>query len=264
MLIDIVVHADFLCPWCYLEKRSLETAMDRFKTLHPSVDFRVIWKPYLLYPTVRKVDKRSLYTNIMSPEKLHSFINGVQAAGTRQGISFAVHGPTGPSQAAHRLSALVLRRLGPAAQGAVVETLYRGHFERGMDVSDTTWLVAVGKAAGLAEEAVLRVLRCDIMGSELEEEVRTAMACGVEAVPSVLVGGRFRVGGYQDADLFEGVFDTYVRERTEDMLAAAAMTMTTNTKTTMISPITTKSLPTTKRPISDWLQIVNDRISDAT
>ncbi|KAH6894398.1 thioredoxin-like protein [Thelonectria olida] len=243
MLIDIIVHADFLCPWCYLEKRSLETAMYKYKARHPEVDFRVVWKPYLLYPTIRKVDKRTLYTNIMSPEKLDSFINGVQTAGSRHGIAFAVHGQTGPSQSSHRLAALTLRTLGPLAQAAVVEALFRGHFERGMDVSDGTWLVAVGRSVGLQEKDVLKVLRCEDMGRELEREVRGAMSSGVVAVPSVLVGGRFRVGGYQNADLFEGVFDSYVKEQSEGRSAAATTTTTTVEGT----------------PDSDWLRVVTAR-----
>jgi predicted DsbA family dithiol-disulfide isomerase len=180
----------------------------------------------------------------MSPEKLDSFINGVQTAGSRHGIAFAVHGPTGPSQSSHRLTALTLRTLGPLAQAQVVEALFRGHFERGMDVSDSTWLVAVGRSVGLQEKDVLKVLRCEDMGRELEGEVRGAMRGGVEAVPSVLVGGRFRVGGYQSADLFEGVFDSYVREQSEGLpMTATAPTVVHGA------------------PDSDWLRLVNERMA---
>ncbi|KAK7421281.1 hypothetical protein QQZ08_009997 [Neonectria magnoliae] len=215
MRIDIVVHVDVLCPWCFLEKRSLETAIYRYKARHPDVEFEVLWKPFLLYPTLRKGNKRDLYTTIMSPEKLRTFTQGVQTAGSRHGITFAVYGTTGPSQGCHRLMALALRTLGPDAQAAVVESLFRGHFEHGKDVTDQAWLVAVGRGVGLAEDDVLRVLRCEATGLFLEDEVRAAMASGVIAVPSVMVGGRFRVGGYQDTELFEGVFDR-LRGETEE------------------------------------------------
>lgn len=181
----------------------------------------------------------------MSPEKLSTFIDGVQAAGATHGVDFAVHGPTGPSQSSHRLSALALRTLGPQAQAAVVEELFRGHFERGRDVSDVSWLVSVGRSVGLREDEVRAVVRCEDTGRELEREVRAAMGGGVVAVPSVLVGGRFRVGGYQSADLFEGVFDKYVREQEQG--GPAVTTSTTNT-------------PETQRgPNSDWLRLVTDR-----
>lgn len=54
MIVDIVIHGDILCPWCFLQKKSLEEAMKRYQALHPEVEFDVIWKPFLLYPTLRK------------------------------------------------------------------------------------------------------------------------------------------------------------------------------------------------------------------
>lgn len=54
MRIDIVIHADVLCPWSFLEKRSIETAIYRYKTRNPGIEFEVVWKPYLLYPTLRR------------------------------------------------------------------------------------------------------------------------------------------------------------------------------------------------------------------
>ncbi|KAF7545984.1 hypothetical protein G7Z17_g8751 [Cylindrodendrum hubeiense] len=207
MHIEIAIHADLLCPWSFLEKRSLETAMYRYKTRNPNVEFEVIWKPYLLYPTLRKVDKRELYTRIMSPEKLRDFIDNVQKAGNRHGIEFAVHGSTGGSQNCHRLIALTLRTLGPVAQAAVVESLFRGHFENGLDVTDNSWLLSVGRSVGLEPKAMIDVFQCEIIGRMLEEEVLAAAAGGVMAVPSVLVGGKFRVGGYQEPKMFEDLFD---------------------------------------------------------
>ncbi|KPM38788.1 hypothetical protein AK830_g7761 [Neonectria ditissima] len=151
----------------------------------------------------------------MSPEKLRAFTQGVQTAGARHGITFAVYGSTGPSQGCHRLLALTLRTLGPGAQAAVIESLFRGHFEHGKDVTDKAWLVAVGRSVGLDEADVIRALECEATGMVIEDEVRAAMDSHVIAVPSVMVGGRFRVGGYQEAELFEGVFDRLRREREE-------------------------------------------------
>lgn len=54
MLIDIVIHGDILCPWCFLQKKTLEDAMERYQALHPEVEFDVTWKPFLLYPTLRR------------------------------------------------------------------------------------------------------------------------------------------------------------------------------------------------------------------
>ncbi|KAM0439855.1 hypothetical protein ACHAPT_000952 [Fusarium lateritium] len=217
MLVDIVIHGDLLCPWCFLQKKSLEVAMERYQALHPEVEFDVCWKPFLLYPTLRRDpttgDKRTLYEKIMSPEKLRVFTSRLQKAGARHGVSFSVTGATGPSQPAHRLLSLALSTRGAAAQAALLDTLFRGHFEAGADIADEEWLVRVARsAAGIDDVAVRAVLRSEEAGRMLEDEVRSAAVGGVEAVPCVTVQGRFRVGGYQEADVFEDLFDKIRRE----------------------------------------------------
>ncbi|KAF5021067.1 hypothetical protein F66182_6900 [Fusarium sp. NRRL 66182] len=213
MLVDIVVHGDILCPWCFLQKKSLEQAMERYQALHPEVEFDVRWKPFLLYPTLRRGEKRALYEKLMSPEKLRVFTTRLQTLGAQHGISFSVTGKTGPSQPAHRLIALALETRGESAQSDVLDALFRGHFEHGADIADEAWLMHVGRTeGGLEDKAIKAVLQCPDVGKLLEEQVRSAAVGGVEAVPCVTVQKRFRVGGFQEADVFEGLFDKIRRE----------------------------------------------------
>ncbi|KAF5239398.1 hypothetical protein FAUST_4963 [Fusarium austroamericanum] len=213
MIVDIVIHGDILCPWCFLQKKSLEEAMKRYQALHPEVEFDVIWKPFLLYPTLRKGDKRALYEKIMSPEKLRLFTSRLQTAGARHCVAFSVTGTTGPSQPALRLVTLALQTHGPIAQSAVLDALFRGHFEHGEDITNESWLLHIGRTEGkLDDDAMRAALMGPETGKMLEEEVRSAAVGGVEAVPCVTVQNRFRVGGYQEANIFEGLFDKIRRE----------------------------------------------------
>ena len=50
ILVKIEVHVDTLCPWCYVQKRSLDVAMKVFQHKNPEVEFEVIWRPFYLYP----------------------------------------------------------------------------------------------------------------------------------------------------------------------------------------------------------------------
>ncbi|KAF4443637.1 hypothetical protein FACUT_1165 [Fusarium acutatum] len=213
MLIDIVIHGDILCPWCFLQKKTLEEAMERYQALHPEVEFDVTWKPFLLYPTLRRGDKRALYEKLMSPEKLRLFTSRLQTAGARYGIEFSVTGKTGPSQLAHRLVALTLQTRGANVQSAFLDALFRGHFENGADVADEAWLMHVGRTEAKLEDSDMRAaLLGPGLGETLEDEVRTAAIAGVEAVPCVTVQKKYRVGGYQESDIFESLFDKIRRE----------------------------------------------------
>lgn len=149
----------------------------------------------------------------MSPEKLRLFTTRLQTAGARHGVSFSVNGTTGPSQSAHRLVALALQARGPAVQSAVLDALFRGHFEHGEDIANASWLMHVGRTEGqLDEDDMKAALLGPDAGKALEEDVRSAAVGGVEAVPCVTVQNRFRVGGFQEADIFEGLFDKVRRE----------------------------------------------------
>ena len=50
MLVRIEVHMDTLCPWCYIQKKSLDEAMKRYQTKYPSMEFEVLYRPFYLYP----------------------------------------------------------------------------------------------------------------------------------------------------------------------------------------------------------------------
>ncbi|RKL09743.1 hypothetical protein BFJ68_g8881 [Fusarium oxysporum] len=158
-------------------------------------------------------DKRALYEKLMSPEKLRLFTSRLQTAGARHGIEFSVTGKTGPSQPAHRLVALTLQTRGANVQSAFLDALFRGHFENGADIADEAWLMHVGRTEAKLEDSDMRAaLLGPGLGKSLEDEVRTAAIAGVEAVPCVTVQKKFRVGGYQESDIFESLFDKIRRE----------------------------------------------------
>lgn len=149
----------------------------------------------------------------MSPEKLRLFTSRLQTAGARYGIEFSVTGKTGPSQPAHRLVALTLQTRGANVQSAFLDALFRGHFENGADIADEAWLMHVGRTEAKLEDSDMRAaLLGPGLGKSLEDEVRTAAIAGVEAVPCVTVQKKFRVGGYQESDIFESLFDKIRRE----------------------------------------------------
>ncbi|KAI9151745.1 hypothetical protein HJFPF1_08955 [Paramyrothecium foliicola] len=208
-LINIVVHLDTLCPWCYIQKRSLDAVMSRYKAAHHEVEFKVIYKPFILHPNLDKgYDKLSLYEKKVGADKLPDFLSRIDAAGASHGIRFSFDGRTGPSLASHLLITLILQRCGPVAQARVLDRLYAGHFEFGRDITDQEWLVELGRVEGLDPDEVRAVLTSEQAAWLVRREVAAARTeYGVAAVPSVTVQGRYRVGGFQEATVFEDLFE---------------------------------------------------------
>ncbi|PTB68935.1 thioredoxin-like protein [Trichoderma citrinoviride] len=209
-VIRLEIYVDLLCPWCFIEKHSLDALTQRYAESHPDVRFEVTWKPYYIAPTMGKhnVDKRSIYDRL---DALNAhFLSRIQVAGAKHDIAFSIRGLTGSTRPAHRLIALALARAGPEAQARVVEMLFQGHFEDGRDLSDEAWLAAVGAAAaGMDEDVVRKGLADDDEAARRVDAVAEAArdVIGVEAVPCVMVQGRYKVGGYQEGHVFESLFD---------------------------------------------------------
>lgn len=51
---------DLLCPWCFIEKHSLDALMQRYTEEHPEVRFEVAYKPYYIAQTMAKRELLSL------------------------------------------------------------------------------------------------------------------------------------------------------------------------------------------------------------
>ncbi|KAL7792006.1 thioredoxin-like protein [Trichoderma ceciliae] len=207
-LIRLEIYMDLLCPWCFIEKHSLESLMQRYSEEHPEVRFEVTWKPYYIAPTMGKhgVEKRSIYDRLNSLNA--NFLTRIQVTGAKYDIAFSIRGVTGNTRNAHRLIAMALLELGPVGQSRVVEQLFQGHFEDGRDLSDEAWLVTVGVSAGMSAAIVRLGLEDEDAGRRVDALAEAARdVIGVEAVPCVMVQGRYKVGGYQEGHVFESLFE---------------------------------------------------------
>lgn len=53
MRIDI--WSDVICPFCWIGKRHLETALESFRADHPDTGVEVVWRAYELHPSASRV-----------------------------------------------------------------------------------------------------------------------------------------------------------------------------------------------------------------
>jgi predicted DsbA family dithiol-disulfide isomerase len=81
----------------------------------------------------------------------------------------------------------------------MVETLFRGYFLEGSDLSDRATLLALAARAGLASDQAQLALEDSLLATQLADEERSARDLGVEGVPFFILGGRIGVSGAQEA-----------------------------------------------------------------
>lgn len=216
MLIPIEVYIDFICPWCYIEMRSLEAAMDQFVSQHPEVEFEVSWKPFYIAPMMKSSCKTlDFYNNALPEDKLRGLLERIRVAGVAYGLSFDYSGSIGPTRNAHKLVALATRRGGRKAQAHMVERLMKTGLCDGQDLSDIEVLAKVASdSLGLDRDDVFLELADDDATRRIDREVEAARETrGIEAVPCVTVLGRFKVGGFQDSHVFTDLFAKIYEEK---------------------------------------------------
>jgi len=213
--IDIV--SDVMCPWCFVGKRRLGTALEGL-----GVPTEVRWHPFQLDATLPPDGKdRAAYLNekFGGPDRAGEVYARIGAAGEAEGIAFAfdkiMKSPN--TLNAHR----VIRWAGiGGVQDAVVERLFRAFFQEGADLSDNEALAGLAEEAGLDHAMVTRLLATDADLAETEADVAHARAMGVTGVPCFILDRKYAVPGAQPADVLATAIRKVVAQRTTEGSAA--------------------------------------------
>jgi predicted DsbA family dithiol-disulfide isomerase len=201
MTLQIDVISDVVCPWCYIGKRRLTRALE---LLRASVDevpqVQVVWHPFQLNPDLpREGMDRSQYLALKFGSRAPQIYARVAGVGQSVGIAFAferiVRQPN--TAAPHQLIALARLH---GIQDEMVETLFRGYFLEGVDLTRPDNLVALARRAGLDGEVARTCLDDDAQRQAILAEDRQARSLGVSGVPFFIFGQRLAMSGAQEPE----------------------------------------------------------------
>ena len=208
MRIDI--WSDVICPYCWIGKRHLETALQAFRGRNPDVDVEIVWRAYELDPAAPRHQDGSTPESSaqMLSRKYGMSIAEAEAGQEQMAARFRELGLRYDWRAAritstfdaHRLAALAARH-GKADE--VDEALRTAHFADGLSVADPGVLLRIGVDAGVPAEEVRQLLAGDDHAAAVHEDVETARAIGVKGVPFFVFDGRLAVSGAQPVEVFE-------------------------------------------------------------
>ena len=214
MRIDI--WSDVICPFCWIGKRHLETALESFRVEHPETEVEVVWRAYELDPDAPRL------AGDHAGESSNAGENSAQMLSRKYGMSLA-EAEAGQEQMAARFRELGLEfnwrtatvcstfdahRLAVLAaehgkSDQVDEALRRAHFTEGRAISDPQVLRRIGVDAGLPADRLDSLLSGDDFSDRVREDVETARSIGVRGVPFFVFDGRLAVSGAQPVEVFE-------------------------------------------------------------
>ncbi|WP_395694380.1 DsbA family oxidoreductase [Nocardioides sp.] len=202
----IEIWSDVVCPWCYVGKRRLETALGRFE--HAD-DVEVVYRSFELDPTAPRhgtelstgvIARKYGRTEDEMRDMQQQLVDVAAGDGLDLRLFETVHTNTVD---AHRLLHLALDTGGPALQRELKEALLAAYFHDARDVGDHAVLTEVATGAGLDHDRVVAVLDGDEYAGEVAADVAQARAFGATGVPFFVVDRRYAVSGAQPAEVFE-------------------------------------------------------------
>lgn len=206
----IEIWSDVVCPWCYIGKRRLETALAGFE--HRD-DVEVVYRSFQLDPSAPNVPVQTVAESLGQkygggPEAGQQMVDRVEAVAAEEGLLFRL----GEAQRvgtvdAHRLLHLALELGGPSLQSALKEELLAAYFLRAENVADHDLLRRTAEKVGLAANRVEEVLSSQRYADAVESDIREAAALGATGVPFFVVDRKYGISGAQPAEVFAQVLD---------------------------------------------------------
>jgi predicted DsbA family dithiol-disulfide isomerase len=199
MLVE--VWSDVVCPWCYVGKRRLESALRHFE--HRD-EVTLVWRSFELDPAAPRHGEGSAAEHLaskygMSAEQVAASWARLTALAEAEGLEFHLDRTQGGATFdAHRLIHLGAER---GLQDEVKERLLRAYLTEGTPIGDPEALDRLAIEAGLPADEVAEVLATDRFAAEVREDERRARLLGIDGVPFFAIDERYGVSGAQSSDL---------------------------------------------------------------
>ena len=196
--VHVDVVSDVVCPWCFIGKHRLETAL----TLIPDIPVAVNWRPYFLNPWIPRdgIDRQTyLETKFGSAQRYAVIAERVAAAAAMEGLLYAsdVISRQPNTLDCHRL---ILWSRSVTDPGHMKQRLMELYFSEGGDLTDPKTLIQAAIDCGMDGDLVRRLLASDADVDRIEADANAAKEAGIDGVPCFIFGGSVIVTGAQSPE----------------------------------------------------------------
>jgi predicted DsbA family dithiol-disulfide isomerase len=200
--LKVEIWSDIMCPFCYIGKRRLEGALEKF----PNADsVEIEWKSFELDASfVAKPDDNliehlaSKYRN--SKEWAQNMIDNMTENAKQSGLDFHFEKAIlANSHKAHRLLHLAKEyNLG----NELKELLLKAYLTDGKNVNDDHTLSELAQDLGLDKTKVEEVLNSNKYSDAVKNDIAIARQIGVQGVPFFVFDNKYAISGAQPEEAF--------------------------------------------------------------
>lgn len=214
--ITIDIWSDIACPWCWLGKHRLETALAELAARPDAPQVAVSYHSYQLSPDLPEdyAGSHSDYLQAktgMSAAQMAAAGQRLQALGQVHGLDYNF----AASRIANTHKALELMHFARAhgKEAEVKELLFSAHFRDGVHIGKVAELAGIAAAAGLDPEAAAQALTAGTHAADVEADKQQAAQIGVTGVPFFVLDGKYGLSGAQEVQTFVQALTQVVAER---------------------------------------------------
>lgn len=213
----IEVWSDFTCPFCYIGKRKLELALEKFyHKQHVKVEF----KSFRLDREASHTDNEKIQTLLekkycLPSEKVNEMMAQISGQAKQVGLQFQLDQNV-------RTDTLLVHRLMKyaAKQGKdleLVDHLFEAYFIRHEDIGKSEVLLTIAHELELDLDDVALLLASSKYTKAVELDEEIAEEIGITAVPFFIFNDEYALSGAQPIEVFLQVMDA-VWEQEKDRL----------------------------------------------
>ncbi|KAB8139307.1 DsbA family oxidoreductase [Gracilibacillus oryzae] len=209
----IEIWSDFVCPFCYIGKRRLEQAIQRFPE---EIDVNIQFKSFQLDPNAPQYSGENIHEQLakkynMSVERAKQMNQqlGEQAKSVGLEFVFDTMKPTNTFNT-HRLAKFA-KSEGKEAQ--FVSEMLHQYFTLSADISDRDTLLTICEDLQLDAEKARQVLEnTDLFAEEVRQDQEEAQNLGITGVPFFVFNGKYAISGAQPIETFMNALDKIAEE----------------------------------------------------
>ena len=199
----IEIWSDIMCPFCYIGKRRLESALNNFEYKD---HIKIEWKSFLLNPDMVTDTKKSTLeylseTKGWSLEQTRQITKQVVEMAKEEGLEYRMDTTVvANAKKAHRLLHLA-KSLDKGDE--MKERLLKAYFTESKNIDDNPTLIALALEVGLEEEKVIKCLESKEFESDVNNDIKEAMQLGVRGVPFFVLDRKYGISGAQPVEAFD-------------------------------------------------------------
>ena len=205
LMIELDIFSDTVCPWCYIGKKRLENALNKYKNLV----IKQTWRPFQLNPGMPPdgMDRQEyLISKFGSSDAAKTVYENIYEEGVKEGINFNFDliEVTPNSFNSHRLLALAYNA---NIQEKVLDDLFESYFLHGKDIGDPNILLQIAIKHNIDAEEFKSYLSDQENIEPLANEEIQAKKMGINSIPTFIVNKQIVINGAQTSENFELIFE---------------------------------------------------------